>query len=250
MITALLIDDEIHSRNVLRRLLNKHFPDLNILTEAKSADEGYDLISELKPQLVFLDVQMPEKNGFDLLKQFERIDFEVIFVSAFNEYAVTAFDFNALGYVLKPIDLNKLILTVNKAISKIESNSRSYDLSQFVKTLEPESQTVKKISLHHNEKVVLVSIADILSIQSNSGICDVRLTNDKHYYSSKDLKLFEDLLNKSGNFMRINKNCILNLDFIKSYQKGEICVLEMQNGQEFEVSRRKKTEIITRLNPF
>lgn len=247
MITAILVDDEIHSRNVLRKLLAKHFPEIELLAEAKNADEAFDMISLQSPQLVFLDVQMPEKSGFDLLRMFERLDFEVIFISAFNEHAVTAFEFNALGYVLKPIDFHKLILNVNKALAKLTSNSQNNDLSQFIKTLGPGTQSVKKIALHHNEKVVFVTIADIISIEAASGICEVRLSDKQHYYSTRDLKLFEDLLRKAGNFMRISKNCILNLDFIKSYLKGETCLLELQDGREFEVSRRKKTEINMRL---
>jgi len=101
--------------------------------------------------------------------------------------------------------------------------------------------------LHHNEKVVFVDISEIVSIQSQSGICEIKLMDRKHYYSTRDLKLFEDLLKKNGNFLRISKNCVLNLDFIKAYQKGEVCILEMSDGSEFEVSRRKKTEIISRL---
>lgn len=247
MISAIVVDDEIHSRNVLKRLLEKHFPEIEILAEAKNADEAFDLITTLSPQLVFLDVQMPEQTGFDLLRKFDQIHFEVIFISAFNEYAVTAFEFNALGYVLKPIDFNKLIIAVNKALSKLTSNIQNNDLSQFIKTLTPESHSIKKIALHHNEKVVFVTIADIVSIEAGAGICELRLMDNQHYYSTRDLKLFEDLLRRSGNFMRINKQCILNLDFIKSYQKGEICILEMHDGREFEVSRRKKSDIITRL---
>lgn len=247
MITALIVDDEIHSRNVLKKLLGQYCQEIQIVAEAKNVDEAYELILKKNPQLVFLDVKMPEKTGFDLLQLFESINFEVIFISAFNEYAVTAFEFNALGYVLKPIDFNKLILMVNKAMAKIGANAKNTELTQFMNTLEPDTHHVKKIALHHNEKVVFVDISEIVSIQSQSGICEIKLMDRKHYYSTRDLKLFEDLLKKNGNFLRISKNCVLNLDFIKAYQKGEVCILEMSDGSEFEVSRRKKTEIISRL---
>lgn len=247
MITALIVDDEIHSRNVLRKLLGQYFQEIQIVAEAKNVDEAYELILKKNPQLVFLDVKMPGKTGFDLLQLFESINFEVIFISAFNEYAVTAFEFNALGYVLKPVDFNKLILMVNKAMAKIGANAKNTELTQFMNTLEPDTHQVKKIALHHNEKVVFVDIIEIVSIQSQSGICEIKLMDRKHYYSTRDLKLFEGLLKKNGNFLRISKNCLLNLDFIKAYQKGEVCILEMNDGSEFEVSRRKKTEIISRL---
>ena len=246
-INALIIDDEEHNRNVLSTLLNKYCPIIKITGEAESADEAYNLITIHKPELIFLDVRMPEKSGFDLLKKFEAFDFEVIFVSAFNEYAVTAFDFNALGYIMKPIDYNKLINSVNKAILKIGLNSQNTGVLQFIKTLEPTTDSIIKIAIHHNEKVVLVNIADIISIHADLSICHVKLIDNQHYHSSKDLKLFEGMFKEFGNFIRISKNTIINLDHLKSYQKGEVCMLQMKNGFEFEVSRRKKTEVLNKI---
>ncbi|MGZ5486577.1 MAG: LytR/AlgR family response regulator transcription factor, partial [Nitrososphaeraceae archaeon] len=102
MISAIIIDDEVHNRNVLKTLLEKYCPMIKVIEECGNAIDAFDKINELKPQLIFLDIKMPGKSGFDLLKMFSGIDFEVIFVSAFNEYAITAFEFNALGYILKP----------------------------------------------------------------------------------------------------------------------------------------------------
>jgi two-component system LytT family response regulator len=108
-VSALIIDDEEHNRNVLHTLLEKYCPLIKIVGEAFDVDDAYEKINKLKPQLIFLDIKMPNKSGFDLLRLFDNINFEVVFVSAFNEYAITAFDFNALGYILKPIDYVKLI---------------------------------------------------------------------------------------------------------------------------------------------
>jgi two-component system LytT family response regulator len=246
-ITALLIDDEAHNRSVLKTLLQKHCPDINIIGEASGADSGFMAITHKRPRLVFLDIKMPNKSGFDLLKMFDAIDFEVIFVSAFNEYAITAFEFNALGYILKPIDYMKLIGVVEKAVTKINTNKVNQNVFYFVKTLEEKNDLVNKIAIHHNEKVVLLTVGDLISVEVQENLCELKVQGSKSYYSSKDLKLFEDMLEKIGDFIRINKSVIINSNHIKSYSKGEICVIEMINGTSFEVSRRKKTEVLRKV---
>ena len=245
-VTAIIIDDEEHNRNVLSTLLKKYCPLIQIVGEAIDVDDAYNKINKLTPQLVFLDIKMPNKNGFDLLRLFDAINFEVIFVSAFNEYAITAFDFNALGYILKPIDYVKLISVVDKAIVKIATNS-SNNIGHFIKTLEGENNFINKITLHHKEKVIFVNISDIVSIEANDGVCELKLIDHANYFSSKDLKLFEAILSPAGNFIRVNKSVIINLNYIKSYSKGDVCVLEMNNGMSHEVSRRKKTEVLNQL---
>lgn len=248
MINAIIIDDEVHNRNVLRTLLEKYCPTIDVIDECGTANEAFDRIQELQPQLIFLDIKMPGKSGFDLLKMFSRIDFEVIFVSAFNEYAITAFEFNALGYILKPIDYSKLIITVDKAINKIASNEKNNSVFHFIRTLDEKNDVINKISVHHNDKVILLNINYIISVEANGGTCEIKLEDGKSYYSSKELKLFEEILEKVGNFTRINKSVIVNLDYLVSYSKGEICNLELQNNSIYEVSRRKKSDVLSRIN--
>ena len=246
-VKAIIIDDEEHNRNVLKTLLAKHCKGVDIIGEANSADEGFNKIKALQPQLIFLDIKMPTKSGFDLLKLFDEINFEVIFVSAFNEYAITAFEFNALGYILKPIDFSKLVNVVDKAILKINSSEKSADVFQFIKTLEDKNDLISKIPVHNNEKVILLNINELISVEAQIDICELKVLDKKQYYSSKDLKLFEDMLEKIGDFIRINKSVIINVNHIKAYSKGEICVIEMINGCQFEVSRRKKTEVLRKI---
>ncbi len=247
LVSAIIIDDEEHNRNVLQSLLTKYCPLINVVAEASNVNDAFDLIKDKNPQLIFLDIKMPNKSGFDLLKLFNVIDFEVIFVSAFNEYAITAFEFNALGYILKPIDYTKLIKAVDKAILKITSNRQNEDVLHFINTLEVKNDLISKISIHHNEKVIFVNISDIVSVESNNGVSEIKVLNNLRYNSSKDLKLFDDMLEKNGNFIRVNKSVIINLDYLKSYSKGDVCLIEMLNGSFFEVSRRKKTEVLNRI---
>lgn len=247
MINAIIIDDEAHNRDVLKTLLNKYCPMINVIDECGNANEAFDKIKELQPQLIFLDIKMPGKSGFDLLKMFSRIDFEVIFVSSFNEYAITAFEFNALGYILKPIDYSKLIITVDKAIFKIVSNEKSNNVFHFIKTLDDKQDVINKISVHNKDKVILLNINNIVSVEAKGGTCEIKLDDGKSYYSSKELKLFEEILENAGYFIRINKSVIINTDYIVSYSKGDICNLEMQNNIFYEVSRRKKSEVLIRM---
>lgn len=248
MVTALLVDDEKHNIVMLHALLKENCPEIKVLDFANNADSAFEKINTLKPQLVFLDIKMPHKSGFDLLRMFTEINFEVIFVSAFNEYAITAFEFNALGYILKPIDYASLQKTVKKATSIIKAfSSVNNEISQFVKTLENTGDRINKISVHHNDKVVFINIKDFVFIEGKTDFCEITLVDGSRYTSTKELKKFENLLQELGSFVRINKSIIVNVDCIKSYTKGDICSLITNAGKVFEVSRRKKTDVITLL---
>lgn len=247
MITSLIVDDELHNRNVLQTLLSKYCPEIKVLGEADNAAEAFFKIIEQKPQLVFLDIKMPGKSGFDLLKLFKEIDFEVIFVSAFDEYAIKAFEFNALDYILKPIDYVKLERAVNKAITKIKGNGKDNTILHFVKTLADKDDLINKFSIHHNGKVVFINVNDVEFIEAKTDFCELYLKDSSRYTSSKDLKLFEDVLSEAGNFIRISRSVIINTNYLKGYTKGEVCIIELTSGNHFEVSRRKKTEIISKL---
>jgi two-component system LytT family response regulator len=249
MVTALIVDDEKHNIVMLQSLLKENCPDIAILDVAGNAETAYEKISLLKPQLVFLDIKMPNKSGFDLLRLFSEINFEVIFVSAYNEYAITAFEFNALGYILKPIDYVALQKTVTKAISIIRArnSTNNPEIAEFVKTLEDKGDRVNKVSIHHNDKVVLLNVHDFVYIEGKTDFCELNMADKSRYASSKELKKFENLLGEIGSFIRINKSIIVNIDYIKSYTKGDICDITVSTGQVFEVSRRKKTDIISLL---
>lgn len=246
-IKTIIIDDEEHNRNLLSTLLKKHCPSIEICSEAVNADDAFELIKLHKPKLIFLDIRMPGKSGFDLLRQFTEINFEVIFVSAFDEYAIAAFDFNALGYILKPIDYSKLLKVIEKAINKINSNYSNEDILNFTKTISEKNELVTKIAVHHNGRVIFLSINEIVSVEGNGNICELKLLDNTCYFSSKDLKLFDNMLEKSGNFVRINRSVIINIDYIKSYSKGDVCTIELNNGLVYELPRRKKAEVLGKM---
>jgi two-component system, LytTR family, response regulator len=248
MITTLLVDDEAHNRNVLRLLLEKHCPGLTIVGEASTAREAFEKINRYTPKLVFLDIKMPRKSGFELLKMFPKIDFEVVFVTAFNKYAIKAFEFNALGYILKPIDEAKLSCVIKRVSERIQKNADDNIVLHFVKSLSETETLINKLSVHHNGHVVLINIHEIASIEAGEDNTRITLCNNARYYSSKRLAQFESLLEGTGDFIRINKGVIINTEYIHDYTKGELCVINMDNRQSFEVSRRRKVEILKILN--
>ena len=247
MITALIVDDERHNIIILQSLLKENCPNIQILDAASSADSAFEKINILKPQLVFLDIRMPVKSGFDLLKMFSKIDFEVIFVSSYNEYAIQAFEFNALGYILKPIDYSKIISVVDKAIYKIESNQKDNSVLHFIKTLEEKTDYINKIRLHHGDNVILVNIRDIVLIETLIDNTKIKTNNQTSYYSSKDIKLFENMLMGFDFFIRVSRGVLININYIERYSKGQYCILQMKDGESIEVSRRKKTEVLEKI---
>ena len=243
-IRTVIIDDEMANRTILKGLLARHCPVIDVVGTAASATEGYNLIAEMKPDLLFLDVRMPEKTGLDMLRMFDEITFAIIFVTAYDEYAITAFEFSAIDYILKPIDYTKLIRSVNKAVRNIQRNTpNSY--AQFINTMGNGSGLLNSILLHKQDKVVIVELAEICYIQGTRNYCEVVTHDNRKFISSKTLCDYETLLAPHSNFLRINKSMIINVRFIKEYSKGAVCFITLQNCPlELEVSRRKKVEIL------
>jgi two-component system, LytTR family, response regulator len=243
-INSIIIDDEPANRNVLASLLERHCPAIQVIGTAESADEGYQAINELKPDLVFLDIRMPVKSGFDLLKMFSEIDFKVIFVTSYDQYAIQAFEFNAIDYILKPIDYAKLIKSVNKVEKSIDQKSHD-SIIHFIHSIDEKNQLVKNISVHQSDKVHVIDINDICYIQASRNYSEIITDTNQKLLSTKTLSDYEELLNNHSNFLRINKSILVNINYIKEYTKGSSCLIMIKNNDvELEVSRRKKSEII------
>jgi two-component system LytT family response regulator len=243
-IRSIIVDDELSNRLVLKNLLNRYCPSVEVITEAKSAEEGFQLINEHKPEVVFLDVKMPVQSGFDMLRMFSEIDFRIVFVTAHDEFAIQAFEFSAMDYLLKPIDYTKLV----RAVEKVESNIRmnlANDTIHFVRSIDQENKFLKSFSFHSKDKVTLVDIHQICFIQASRNYCDVITVNNEKYTSPKTLAEYEQMLSEFPNFLRINKGVIININYMLEYSKGAVCFITMTNSKdEMEVSRRKKGEIL------
>jgi two-component system LytT family response regulator len=245
--TAIIVDDEKNSREVLSKLILKRHPEISILGEASNVEDAFDLCNTLKPQLVFLDIQMPRANGFNLLKKFDEVPFETIFVTSFDQYAITAIKFNALDYLLKPVEIKDLSFAINKALKNISQKSNQHaQIVNLLHNLETDIEN-RKIAIHSGEKVKILSAQNVVFIEGEGRYCHLTMNTGETFVTAKILKDFEDYFGAKSTFIRISKTFIINASHIKEYSKGEPFIIRMINDQIFEVARRKKPEVLDRL---
>ena len=246
-LTALIVDDEADSRSVLKKLLKKFCPQIILLGEADNVDTAYEIIIDKKPHVVFLDIQMPRSSGFSLLKKFSEIPFEIIFVTSYNKYAIEAIKFSALDYLLKPVEVEDL----HKAVKRIETTVGKKQMNQHqivnVITHTENKEVEKKIAVHHNDIVKLLPLGEITHMEADRNYTFIHTLKGDKYTSSKNLGEFEEMLEDYRQFLRIGKNCIANLNHISNYSKGEPCILTIIGSHMFEISRRKKQEVLDRM---
>lgn len=238
MLKAILIEDEANSREILRNYLAKYCSDVDLLGEAASIDEGLKLIEKNNLDLVFLDVEMPFGNAFDLLEQVPDRGFETVFVTAYNQYAMDALNHHAAYYLMKPINIDELI----KAVEYVrEIKEKETDLED--KVLQPKLKTVAgKITLPQQDGFQVLNIADILYCQADDNYTHIFLENKK-ILVSKTLKYFEDALSDFA-FARIHKSYLVNVNEIVKYRKGKGGSVVVSNGKELLVSASRKKELL------
>ncbi len=240
MIKTIIIDDEAGARQALKQLLAENCPEIELAGEAANVSQGRDLITVVQPELVFLDVQMPDGTGFDLLRGMEHIGFQVIFASAYDHFAITAFRFSALDYLLKPILPDDLMA----AVGKIKQNGRQS--ADKIKTLLDNHGNLKKIALPSMEEVNFVNVDEIIRCESDNNYTRFFLTGHVQLLVSKTLKEYEDLLEPIG-FFRTHKSSLINLRYIRKYIKGEGGTIIMEDGSAVELSRRRKDDFFKAL---
>ncbi len=246
-IITLIVDDEANSRNVLKKLLQAEHDIIKVVDVAADVDEAFMKVQAYKPQLVFLDIQMPKSNGFNLLKKFESVPFEVIFVTSYDKYAINAIKFSALDYLLKPIELLDLKNAIDKAVKAIEDKENKNALViNLLHNLETDV-TDRKIAVHSNDKVKMISELQIAYIEGERRYSNIYTTNGETYLTAKYLQDFEEYFSKNSSFIRINKSFIINASHIKHYTKGDPFIIEMIDGKAFDVARRKKTEVLEKI---
>jgi two-component system LytT family response regulator len=248
MINCIIIDDEAKNIKLLQKMLQLHSPSLNILATETDAKNGVQLITELQPQLVFLDIEMPYLNGFDLLKKLEPVNFEVIFVSAFSHYAVEAFEHRVTGYITKPINSDKLIAAINTASKKIEERNINKNLFSLLEQ-NTQKSAPDKIPLSTTNGLIFVKLTDITHCESSGNYTSFYLCDDKKIMVSRQLGEYEKLLPET-NFIRIHDKYIINLSYIKEYIKGSGGDVVLENGRELPVATRRKEEFLSRFEKW
>ena len=248
MLTAIIVDDETPGIESLQILLKKHCPSVKIIGVANSIDEAEEKITSSNPDIVFLDIEMPDGTGFEILKRLKNINFNVIFTTAHDRYAIKAIKHDALDYLLKPIDSDELI----EAIKKCEENKRkgtTYQPIQIEALFDTFNQTkkIQKLPVKTLDGVVFINLNDIVRLAAHSNYTSIFLITGKKIVASKTLKEFEDLL-ADTNFFRIHNTHLINLAYVDKYIKGEGGSVIMSDSSEVEVSRAKKTELLSLLS--
>jgi len=247
MINALIIDDEQASIDRLTDLLNKNFEsDVLISGYYKTVEEGIGAIEKLNPDLVFLDVQINSKTGFDLLKQLKEINFEVIFTTAYDQYAVQAFKFSAIDYLLKPVALEELKQAIHKFEQKISYTKTSEKFDVLFHNLKNIQGSSKRICVPVINGLMVIQVSDIIHCESDSNYTTIFMKGNQKLLVAKTLKEFDEMLT-DYNFFRVHHSHLINLNCIKSYNKGKGGYVTMTDNSSIEVSTRRKEEFLKRL---
>ena len=247
MIQSIIVDDEKKGAESLALLLKECCQDVSVLAVCHSGKEALVKINALKPDLVFLDIEMPHMNGFELLECIGTVNFKVIFTTAYDTYAIRAFKVNAIDYLLKPIDEDELMKAVAKLQHSSGTDTDSDKLSKLWAQFSNEGKGMNKLAISTLEGVIFHEYSDILRLSSDSNYTIIHLKDGKKVTIAKTLGEYEEMLPPEY-FLRIHKGNIINLSFVKRYVRGDGGTIELTDGSLLEVSRRKKNELLERLN--
>jgi two-component system LytT family response regulator len=238
---AVIIDDEKDSREILANYLKQYCPDVTVCGFGESVATGLAEIKKHNPDLIFLDIEMPYGNGFDLLDKIEDVTFETIFVTAYDNYAIQALNQSAAYYLLKPIDIDELI----KAVDKIRKEQAEQNYVQHAKVLVENKKegAHQKVMLPTMEGFEIVDISSILYCEAADNFTKFYFENNQSLLICRTLKYFEDVLN-AHRFLRIHRSYLINPDFVLRYTKGKGGYVTMKNNQELEISPTRKKEFL------
>lgn len=247
MIRAIIVDDIETARIGLSKLIEQNCRDVSVVSMASSAQEAIRLIKKLSPDLVFLDVKMPNQNGFQMLQEIGKIDFEVVFTTAYEEYAIKAFRFSALDYLTKPISPKLLMESINRFREKQVVHLKQQRFEILFENSHNSIDKFNKMAIPTQTGMTLLTISNIIYCKGDGNYTKVyQLNEEKPILSSKTLKYFEELLPEAI-FFRAHKSTLLNLNLVKEYNKTEGNTAEMVNGISLEVSERNKKKFTDRL---
>lgn len=243
MIRVLIIDDEKHCCDNLQWQLKEYCSEVDVIGVINTAEKGLQQIQQLEPQLVFLDVEMPGMSGFEMLEALPNINFDIIFTTAFNQYAIRAIKFGALDYLLKPIDKDELREAVTKYLNRAHHNSLNQLTALLTHVRKSNDASFQKIALPTLHGYELVPVGDIILCESSSNYTDIKLNDGRHMVISRTLKDIEELLDRPP-FLRVHNSYLVNLDYAIRYVKGEGGYLVLNNDTTVPVSRSKKEELL------
>ncbi len=244
MMKALIVDDEPKNIRILQGLLTDFCPQVQVVGEAQGADPAATLIRSLQPDVVFLDIEMPYGNGFDLLDKVMPVNFEIIFITAFDEYTLKAFRYSALDYLLKPVSIDELKEAVEKAERKLQQRQINLQLENLLFNFRRQTN-LQKIAVPWMDGLIFMPLAEIIRFEARGGYSHIFARDQRRFLCSRTIKEYEDILPEDI-FYRIHNSHLINLNHIKKYHKGRGGVIEMEDGAMIEVASRRKEEFLAK----
>jgi two-component system, LytTR family, response regulator len=245
MLKCIIVDDEHKSRESLNALIDRFCEGINVAETCQNATEAIEAINRHKPDVVFLDVQLQKETGFDIIEKLDRVDFEIIFTTAYSEYAIKAFKFSAIDYLLKPIDISELRKAIEKVQKKMVGNF-SARMEQLTQSLKRNSTKNLKLALPASDGLVFVKVDTIIYCEASGNYTNIYIEDGKRYVVSRTLKEYEELL-EDQDFFRIHNSYLINLNCIKKYIRGEGGQVVMSNDKALDVAKLKKKDFLARI---
>jgi two-component system LytT family response regulator len=242
MLRTIIIDDEAHQRLTIEKMVIRYCPQVNLVAQANGVKTGVEAVRKHKPDLVLLDIKMDDGTGFDLLDRLQPVDFRVIFITAYDQYAIKAFRFSALDYLLKPLDPDELAQAVAKAEHVIQRDFLT-QLENLREHLSAEGKTMKWIILKTFDNIHLIPVQEIMYCEADSNYIRVYLVNDMMIMITASLKDYEDLLVDSG-FIRVHRSFLVNVKYIRRFEKAEGGFVVLDNDVKIPVASRKRDELL------
>jgi two-component system, LytTR family, response regulator len=247
MIKAIIVDDELGARESLSKMLEKNCKQVEVVAKVDSMLAAFEAITNKEPDLVFLDIEMPNGNAFDLLEKFKTINFNIIFTTAYDHYAIKAIKFSAVDYILKPIDPEELIMAVKRfEVKKNEAATLDKQFKTLLSNVKPDNK-LKKVGIPDGDGLLFINLSDIIRCDSDGNYTFFILASGKKIIASRTLGEYEQMF-CDDNFFRIHRSHLINLEHVKKYIKGEGGYVVMSDGSQVEVSRRNKTDFLEKLS--
>lgn len=238
MIKAIIVDDEKNSIEVLEWLLTTYCPDVKVISTCGSAEEGMKAIDQQKPDLLFLDIEMPKMNGFDMLEQLKNISFDIVFITAYDNFAVRAFKYAALNYLLKPVDPDELVATIQRHKEKKQPTSNE-QLSILFQNLINKEANVERIALSTKDGLIFVQAKNIVYCEAESNYTKVVMNDGQKIVVAKTLKDLDETL-VGSNFFRIHNSFLININHVVKFIREDGGYVEMLDKTQITISRSKK----------
>ena len=241
MLRAILIDDDQSNLSALSEKLLKHCPHVQVIGRCDNGEDGINAIDSEKPDVVFLDIEMPVMNGFVMLQQLKYRNFELVFVTAYDHYAIKAIKYSALDYLVKPVEIDDLKAAVTKA--EANKNNRNSQLQMELLLEHLNNKQPKRITIPTSDGLRFINIEDIVYLEASNNYTNIYLSTDQKLLVSRTLKDFEDIL-PSDTFLRIHHSTVINKYYVEKYIRGDGGQVVMRHGKVLDVSKRKKSEFL------